>query len=259
MPCRGGAGEKKSQMDIETLPNKKVEVADVSTLSLRDMYVVLCKNRDFEISLVWQRAIFLTAFLIGCFTAYGSVASMLFKDGVWNPSQKVNVVCFLVTLVGIVISLLWIMMAKGSKAWYELYECTIKAFVVKYPAVCAGTLVPVAQNEWRRLIGEVAATGLNIKESARSRWPFFSSKGGAYSVSRVNIFIGQFAFCIWCFLALGHVCVTKTLSTGTNSGIVNGLVSTLATPWGMFVILVAIVIGMIIYGWYCLKSTYLAN
>lgn len=245
-------------MDIETLQGRKLDVADVSTLSLRDMYGQICKNRDFEIALVWQRAIFLTAFLIGCFTAYGSVAAMLFNRGAWRPTVGTNTICFLITLVGIVISLLWIMMAKGSKAWYELYECAIKAFVIRYPALCDPMLVPSAQNEWRSLIGEAAATNASIKESKRSRWLFFSSKGGAYSVSRINIFIGQFAFGIWFLLALGHVGVAWN-STKTHSEWMRQLIEALTDPVWMLVILGCIVVGACLYGCFVLKSAYLCD
>lgn len=246
-------------MNIETPQGRKLDVADVSTLSLRDMYGQICKNRDFEISLVWQRAIFLTAFLLGCFTAYGSVASTLFsKNCVWRPTSGINTICFLITLVGIVISLLWIMMAKGSKAWYELYECAIKAFVVRYPTLCDPELVPVAQNEWRTLIGRVKANNASIKECKRSRW-FFSSGGGAYSVSRVNIFIGQFAFGIWFLLALSHIGVARMLSTEPTCELLENLSKILTNPMWMLVILCCIVVGVCLYGFFVLKSAYLGD
>lgn len=240
-------------MDIETLRGKKVEIADVSTLSPRDLYLQICKNRDFEISLVWQRAIFLTAFLIGCFTAYGSIVLRLFKDGEWL-SPVANIICFLVTLVGIVISLIWIMMAKGSKAWYELYESAIKAFVISHNAggscLCGAMDVPAAQNKWREVIKNAAGTSISSQEPERIGC-LLSTKGGAYSVSRINIFIGQFAFVVWGFLSVGHILIA--------CGKMRGFLSTIGTWTWMVLILAIVIVGMYILGRRNLKSGYLSK
>ena len=239
-------------MDIETLQGKKVEIADASTLSPRDLYLQICKNRDFEISLVWQRAIFLTAFLLGCFTAYGSIVLRFFKDGE-GLSLATNTICFLVTLVGIVISLIWIMMAKGSKAWYELYESAIKAFVVSHNAsgscLCGTMDVSVAQNDWRGVIKNAAGNNSGIKEPERSAC-WMSTDGGAYSVSRINIFIGQFAFVVWGLLSVGHILIA--------CGKMSGVISKIGTSSWMGVILAVVVGGVYILGAKTLKSKYLS-
>ena len=200
-------------MNIETLDGKKIDCADASVVSLRDMYMRICACRDFEISHVWQRAIFLTAFLLGCFTAYGSVCSLFMNESnAFVYSGYVNSDAFGVSLVGVVVSLFLIMMAKGSKAWYELYESAIGAFAVKYPAGCDTNAVELSQYKWRKLIIEAHGIDDKIKEEARSRC-IFAPIGGAYSVSRINIGIGILAFIVWVVLSFVHFAVAVGHST----------------------------------------------
>ena len=85
----------------------------------------LYKCRDLELNLLWQRSIFLTAFMIVFLTAYG---------GIWITDKP----CFAFftpifhgagVFIGVILlafSLLWYQMAKGSKFWYEVYEEKIK-------------------------------------------------------------------------------------------------------------------------------------
>ena len=195
-------------MDIETLNGKKVDCADVSRISLRDVYMRICECRDFEISHVWQRAIFMTAFLLGCFTAYGVVASYLFDDEhQFLYSWFANAAAFFVTLVGIVVSLFWIMMAKGSKAWYELYENAICAFVTLHSANgCDANVDLMAQHNWRKLVVEAHRIDSKIKDGPRS-FSILSCLGGAYSVSKINIGIGILSFCVWIIISLVHILI----------------------------------------------------
>ena len=105
-----------------------------------DVYNFLWKGRNFELSHLWQRSIFLGAFLIGIATIY----SLYFKDvficqfelcdqhkrvfdfkEVFGQILVFGFVPILITAIGIIFSELWIMMAKGSKAWYEIYEDSI--------------------------------------------------------------------------------------------------------------------------------------
>ncbi|WP_300232445.1 hypothetical protein [uncultured Alistipes sp.] len=40
-------------------------------ISIKEIHETLWRCRDFELSHLWQRSIFLSAFLILCFTGYG--------------------------------------------------------------------------------------------------------------------------------------------------------------------------------------------
>lgn len=49
-------------------------------LVLRDLYEQYWRCRDFEIKNLWQRSVFLGAFLILCFTGYGAFFGKAFFD-----------------------------------------------------------------------------------------------------------------------------------------------------------------------------------
>ena len=231
-------------MDIETLANKKIDLADVSKVSLRDMYMRICECRDFEISHVWQRAIFLTAFLLGCFTAYGAVCSlMLDEHHKFAYSWYVNFSAFSVSLVGVVVSLFWIMMAKGSKAWYELYESAIGAFSVKYPDGCDLGVAMLSQHNWRKLICEAHAIDDKVKEESRAGC-IFSLKGGPYSVSKINVGIGILSFVIWAALAVVHIIVAVRYSAADFNAALSTIKDAVTSPTGMLVALLLVVVGL---------------
>ena len=182
-------------MDIETLPKKKVDVSDVSEVSLRDIYMRLCACRDFEIKLQWERAVFLTAFLIACFAGYGSFLLSVHQHGAGNFSSLViNGIFMTLTFVGVVLSLLWILMAKGSKAWYEHYEQAIAAFAINYPV--ANVSPDMLSHTWYKMP--------NIKRDSMSNWIVMPT-GGECSVSKIVIAIGICSFVIWSSLFLIHL------------------------------------------------------
>ena len=133
----------------------------MAKISKKDVYNRLWEGRNFEIEHLWQRSIFLGAFLILFFTVYFTVLGSVFsaaKDASVNQSvisaeatmrgtlftvaekeapestdilkylsdnKGVNVALLVISLLGASFSLLWIFMAKGSKYWYEKYEISI--------------------------------------------------------------------------------------------------------------------------------------
>jgi hypothetical protein len=197
-----------NNLEIEDKNNKSYNGFKLYDIS--EIYKRICSCRDFEISLVWQRAIFLTAFLLGCFTAYGFVIDLCIHEGHYIFSVYKNIIAFGVTLVGITISCIWIMMAKGSKAWYELYESAIEAFIEKYDN-CDEVIKEILKSNWRSLIAKIGNDKNGIHEPARNRF-LFTTKGGAYSVSRLNIVIGWVSFIIWVCLGIMHIILLSHFS-----------------------------------------------
>lgn len=190
-------------------------------VSCRDMYMRLWANRDFEISHVWQRAIFLTAFLIACFAGYGGLLLAVITPGKSIvDSSLTNGVAFLIAFVGLIVSLLWIMMAKGSKMWYENYERAIEAFRKAYSEEAFDL-----NGEVTKVAGMELSDICNYSPPTLSDW-MWSTKGGNFSVSRINIFIGQLSAMIWCALLAVHVGIAK-------AGSVHALewIKTLLTNW----------------------------
>lgn len=95
-------------------------------ITSKDIYSSLWRCRDFELSHLWQRSIFLTTFLVMSFTGYGSIllriCEYITDDNKRIPFCILNIAGLFIALLGVVLSALWIMMGKGSKAWYEKYE-----------------------------------------------------------------------------------------------------------------------------------------
>lgn len=165
-------------MEISENTEKKVSLKEI-----RDTFY---KCRDFEISNLWQRAIFLSAFLVLCFTMYGYLVSVLLKE-VPDKVLIVNEIACGVALLGIAFSMIWIMMAKGSKAWYEVYE--------------------------RRICEIEEEADLGIQEKYRMGavcrpWELdsnlFTKKAGRYSVSKLNVMIGVVLLVAWLVIFAIH-------------------------------------------------------
>ena len=113
-------------------------------------------KRDFELSHLWQRSIFITTFIILVYTGYGAIwlnvlksdinliqivnttkensdneiLTNLNKDYQYNSNKDglfmiTNLISIFIAILGYTLSLLYIMMGKGSKFWYECYEALI--------------------------------------------------------------------------------------------------------------------------------------
>lgn len=146
---------------------------------------------------------FLTAILVSLFPAYGSVVAKLLETPCKNI-QLLSIVCCLIALAGISFSIIWIMMAKGSKAWYEIYEkkiCKIEKEELKIP-------------KCYQMGKDIALKDINSC--------LFSTKAGKYSVSKLNILIGIVLLVIWSFIFLLH-CILILKSVNANCCIVYGI------------------------------------
>ena len=93
-----------------------------------------------------------------------------------------------ILLVGMLLSQLWIMMAKGSKAWYEVYEHAI--YEIEHNPNYANEVVISKMPEDGVIHGEVMG-------NEKPNDSLLSTKAGAYSPSKINIVIGQLSFMIF--------------------------------------------------------------
>lgn len=205
-----------------------------------EVYETLWKCRDLEIEHYWHRIVFMTAFMLGCFTAYGGWMSI-----VLDKDSKVffalgNGIAFYITLIGIVMSLLWIMMAKGSKAWYEEYEHLIEAFA-------SGKNRNIFfRKEIQKYVGLEYWNFPCLKEADINDF-LWSTKAGSYSVSKIGIAIGHVAFIIWATLAITHLIIAKACSNWEQ-------VETLVDRWcSIPYILVAGTVSLLLF-WMYAKS-----
>ena len=176
-------------------------------------------KRDFELSHLWQRSIFITTFIILVYTGYGAIwlnvlksdinliqivnttkensdneiLTNLNKDYQYNSNKDglfmiTNLISIFIAILGYTLSLLYIMMGKGSKFWYECYEALINNI------------------EHKKSEGEfyVQSAGEYIKEKKINN-SLLKTDAGKYSVSRINIILGQTSALIWLIILFVHI------------------------------------------------------
>ena len=178
-------------------------------LSPKDVYFRLCACLDREIELVWKRAVFLTAFLIAAFAGYGGLIAAYI--GIDKPSHgtfaAVSIAAIGIAFVGMALSVVWIMMAKGSKAWQEHYEKVIECFVVKY--VKDDTQLRVFASGDYKSLPQICYALVNDGEDRmiipKTDERTFTLAGGHSSVSKIVIGIGQGALGLWGGIAIVHI------------------------------------------------------
>lgn len=182
-------------------------------LVLRDLYEQYWRCRDFEIKNLWQRSIFLGAFLILCFTGYGAFLGKAFWGENNNlcffdeSSWKCHSIAMCLTILGFLFSWLWICLAKASKAWVEVYENAISA--IERIMTNASDLNKYASFQYDNL-PSYPQKGLPLFDTY-----IYSTNGGSFSPSRINILIGQIALCVMGTLLYTH------LTLGPYQGISN--------------------------------------
>lgn len=164
----------------------------------------LDQYRSIEISNLWQRSVFLGTFLVLGYTGYGFLLDKMLSFTAVCFCCPNNEVCKIehksylalyhfiagvLACINIIFSVLWIAMAKGSKAWYEVYENAIQGVELE---------VNKGYHEVRKSI--------HLKFAQKNDC-LFSTKAGGYSPSKINIAIGQISFVFWCVILVVHVVI----------------------------------------------------
>lgn len=184
----------RGRMPVEVFMNPK--------LTTKDIHDTLWRCRDFELSHLWQRSIFLSAFLVLCFTGYGCLLMKFAEPAGAQSALLLHLFALILSYIAALFSAMWIMMAKGSKAWYEKYENGIAAFEKnpKYAEEAAMGIGGFACNliTDEREEHSVAFERLDLNNS------LFKNNGGEYSPSRINIGIGKLSLIIWILAILVH-------------------------------------------------------
>ena len=198
----------------------KIEVGESIRLTTKDFYRTYWRCRDFELTHLWQRSVFLTAFLIICFSAYGFLAQDMLgvlkpfgSSGTANTTPDnnfwiaVDCAAIFTASIGFILSALWIMMAKGSKAWYEIYEAAIAAYEKdeSYVDSTDPTAKDIGGFQYHQL-----KNYSNELNEVDDRW--LNSTGGCYSPSRINWAIGVLMLGIWTLIILFHFVFLATIS-----------------------------------------------
>lgn len=170
----------------------KKKECDGAFIEPKDVYERAWACRDFELSHLWQRSIFLAAFLIAIAGAYGTLLiNMYFLCAQKSITYQQHAIAAALCWLGIAFSILWVMMAKGSKYWFERYEMTICDFE--------------NDEEYGKQIQYVPHHGkLATLNPGKYDENIFSTKAGHYSVSKVNCAIGIISLIAFSFLSMLH-------------------------------------------------------
>lgn len=190
----------------------------VEKVTIRDVWENLWHCRDFELEHFWHRSAFLSGMLLAGFTAYGCLVGNSSSLTDWCSLRKF-VLCEAVCLLSATFSVLWILMAKASKYWYEKYESAIlalmgwsenqklfddSAYLDEDKKHCIAGFgyaeIPRYNDEWNA-----------DQKSDDSIW---STKRGAFSLSKITIFIGQLSLIVWLLLGVGHLVVLTLVHFG---------------------------------------------
>jgi len=160
-----------------------VEISENDYPSKEKIWDRLYQCRDFELSHFWQKSVFVFSIFIVCFTGYGGLVSAAI-----DPENKKSLFYIYqymcgVSLLGIITSILWIYMMKGSKAWYEVYEKSIYAIECEI----------FKDSNKKYIEGEFAK-----RMSKNFNNNFFDNKSGAFSPSKINMVIGWIMLIVWC-------------------------------------------------------------
>ena len=189
----------------KTKDNKLTNKTKDDKLTVKDLYKESWECRNFEIDHLWQRSIFLAVFLLAIAAGYGTFVNDHLKEFLPATEDKKELsplifhgISLALCLLGIVFSQLWIMMAKGSKRWYECYEASISKFYnnIHYKLFTKKTIDLIKQKKIP-FFGNLEERDINDS--------LLNVKGGYFSVSKVNIFIGQITGFVWIILAGVHL------------------------------------------------------
>lgn len=182
----------------------------------RDVYKTLWKCRDFELSTLWQRSIMLGVFMVASYTGYGAWVLQTASSEAnvsWECTHLVSIgICW----IGIIFASLWIMMSKGSKAWYERYEAAISAFAdrecssaFEFPSVKMDAGFKICwQEETEQRVPHVDCSLTSVH-------------AGGFSPSKTAILIGIVSLAGWVLLMAIHL-LAICLGQNRCTSIVNG-------------------------------------
>lgn len=138
-----------------------------------------CKGRGLELSLLWQHSIFLDTFIVLVYTGYGAMwINIITKDNNNGLLIMANCISIFLAILGYTLSLLYIMMGKGSKYWYECYKKLIE--YIEY------------REEYKNEEGEnllYAMCKVNEFKPEEDKC-LLSRNADKFSVSKINILLG---------------------------------------------------------------------
>lgn len=176
------------------IPQKERKLAHISVKYKKmddklKIYELLYKAYADEIKNLWQRSVFLGTFMVLVWTGYGALQLNFIEKCAGNAPLSYHLVSLGLCAVIIVLSLLWVAMAKGSKFVQEAHEKHINKLTKNKSEV---------QDLFCQLDKYTKRKHHNLLFSN-------SLKAFRYSPSKINIALGQLSYCVGIILALCHI------------------------------------------------------
>ena len=224
-------------------------------ITRKDIHDKLWEARDFEISHLWQRSIFLATFIVLLFTAYFSVLDKAIdnkkeyneysyelstgntlrtntsvisyeEENLSNKEHMTTIILEGICLMGFSFSTLWVCMARGSKYMYERIENGINTTYddldawdpsvrTKIEKEYCDCLWNLGDYTWMPRHGAQPLSRYNYKP--------LSTDGSTFSPSKINIIIGYVFIFAWEVLII----LPKFLFSPCNNIISISLLSTI--------------------------------
>ena len=178
-------------------------------VSIRDKlekYKVLYTAYADEIRNLWTRSVFLGAFMTLAWGGYGALQLKF----ITRKCDEFDIFAYICTSLGlclviVVLSLLWIAMAKGSKFVQEAHEDKIKQFVENNESLqelyCK--LDDYEYPNAKKILGN-KQMNLNLKDGL---FVFGQLKAFRYSPSKINIALGWFSVFMAILLMTIHISI----------------------------------------------------
>lgn len=165
-----------------------------------ELYKVLYNAYADEIKNLWQRSIFLGAFMVLVWSGYGALQLKAIELKIIENTSP-NLV-YVTTSLGlcaviIVLSWLWIAMAKGSKFVQEAHEAKIKQYSKRYKCnlFCDLNVYQKATNKgWQNKLSFICPL-----------------KSYRYSPSKINIALGWVSFLVSIVLVYIHLFIQTSM------------------------------------------------
>jgi len=198
-------------------------------ISAKDVYDKLYARMENDNTLFWNRIPFYITIFGLCATGYGySVFKLL---GISNAYKLDNLqilftngICLMITLIGFVVALFWVIISKGSRYWFEKY--LEKVYHYERPdedniiydkktnrVMHADNNKPL-DNKARTLLlnifrenDKIIPYNFSLSKSIEDRKidnNIFSPKAGSYSMGKAQILMGQLMMGLWSVIFIIH-------------------------------------------------------
>ena len=177
----------------------------------KDLHDLMWKCRDLEIDNLWKRSALLATILVIFWTGLGYSFYKYIDLRVGGEFELESDLrnFFLLgmqifAMLGSFISLLWICMTKGSKAWFEFFECHIDSMATDDEIDNFFTKEMAEKyREHKNGGGYFPYNGMYPKKLGRG-WDnsILTPEGGPFSPSKINVVIGIVSFILFSFVEL---------------------------------------------------------